>query len=339
MIDLRSDTVTRPTPEMRRAMAEAEVGDDVYGEDPTVQRLQEEAARRLGFEAALWVPSGVMGNEIAIRILTRPGQEVLADARSHVVQFELAGMAVLSGVMPRVVHAENGLLTAADIRAALRPHAYYRSDLGLVVLENTHNLAGGTVADEAMMRDAIHAAHEAGVPVHVDGARLWNAAAALGAEPRALVAGADTVMVTLSKGLCAPAGSILAGRRVLVDEARRVRKQLGGGMRQVGILAAAGLLALNTMTRRLGEDHENARVLADAISGLRAVRLAPVRTNIVVAEMVDAPGAAADVVQERARRQILASAMDARTLRLVTHHDVTRADCEKAGGALAEILA
>ena len=338
MIDLRSDTVTRPTLDMRRAMAEAEVGDDVYGEDPTVARLQEEAARRLGFEAALWVPSGTMGNEIAIRILTRPGQEVLADARSHVVQYELAGMAALSGVMPRVVHADQGLISAADIRGAARPAAYYRSDLGLVVLENTHNLAGGTVADEAQMREAIAAAHEAGVPVHVDGARLWNAAAALGVEPRQLVAGADTVMVTLSKGLCAPAGSILAGRRGLIEEARRVRKQLGGGMRQVGILAAAGLVAVNTMTRRLGEDHENARLIAEAISANRAVRLAPVRTNIVVAEMTDEPGAAVDVVQELARRQVLASAMDARTIRLVTHHDVSRADCEKAAATLAEIL-
>jgi threonine aldolase len=339
VIDLRSDTVTRPTLDMRRAMAEAEVGDDVYGEDPTVARLQDEAARRLGFEAALWVPSGTMGNEIAIRILTRPGQEVLADARSHVVQYELAGMAALSGVMPRIVGAEQGLITAADIRGAARPAVYHRSDLGLVVLENTHNLAGGTVADEAHMRDAIAAAHEAGVAVHVDGARLWNAAAALGVEPRQLVAGADTVMVTLSKGLCAPAGSILAGRRGLVDEARRVRKQLGGGMRQVGILAAAGLVALNTMTRRLGEDHENARLIADAVAGNRAVRLAPVRTNIVVAEMADSPGAAVDVVQELARRQVLASAMDARTIRLVTHHDVSRADCEKAAATLAEILA
>ena len=339
MIDLRSDTVTRPTLDMRRAMAEAEVGDDVYGEDPTVNRLQEEAARRLGFEAALWLPSGTMANEVAIRILTRPGQEVLADARSHVVQYELAGMAALSGVMPRIVNAADGLLTAADIRGAARPAAYHRSDLGLVVLENTHNLAGGTVADEASMRDAIAAAHEAGVPVHVDGARLWNAAAALGVEPRQLVAGADTVMVTLSKGLCAPAGSLLAGRRGLIDEARRVRKQLGGGMRQVGILAAAGLVALQTMTRRLGEDHENARLIADALAGLRTVRLAPVRTNIVVAEMVDPPGAAADVVQELGRRQILAAALDARTLRLVTHHDVSRSDCEKAAGQLAEILA
>ena len=338
MIDLRSDTVTRPTPEMRRAMAEAEVGDDVYGEDPTVIRLQEEAARRLGFEAALWVPTGVMGNEIAIRVLTRPGQEVLADARSHVVQYELAGMAALSGVMPRIVHAENGLITADDIRAAARPPAYYRSDLGLVVLENTHNLAGGTVADESMMRAAIAAAHDAGLPVHVDGARLWNAAVALGVEPRQLVAGADTTMVTLSKGLCAPAGSILLGRRALMEEARRVRKQLGGGMRQVGILAAAGRIALDTMTRRLGDDHENARLLAEALSACRSVKLAPVRTNIVVAEMVDLPGAAVNVVQELARRQVLGTAMDARTIRLVTHHDVSRSDCEKAGGILAGIL-
>jgi threonine aldolase len=338
MIDLRSDTVTRPTPEMRRAMAEAEVGDDVYGEDPNVNRLQEEAARRLGFEAALWVPSGVMGNEIAIRILTRPGQEVLADARSHVVQYELAGMAVLSGVMPRIVHAHDGLITADDIRAAVRPSAYYRSDLGLVVLENTHNLAGGTVADETLMREAIAAAHDAGLPVHVDGARLWNAAVALGVEPRQLVAEANTLMVTLSKGLCAPAGSILLGRRVLMEEARRVRKQLGGGMRQVGILAAAGRVALDTMIRRLGEDHANARILAEAMAASRSVRLAPVRTNIVIAEMIDPPGAAVNVVQELARRQVLATAMDARTVRLVTHHDVTRADCEKAGAILAEIL-
>jgi threonine aldolase len=240
--------------------------------------------------------------------------------------------------MPRIVHAENGLITAEDVRAAARPPAYYRSDLGLVVLENTHNLAGGTVADETLMREAIAAAHDAGVPVHVDGARLWNAAAALGIEPRQLVAEADTTMVTLSKGLCAPAGSILLGRRVLVEEARRVRKQLGGGMRQVGILAAAGRVALDTMTRRLGEDHANARLLADVLAACRSVKLAPVRTNIVVAEMVDPPGAAANVVQELARRHVLVSAMDARTIRLVTHHDVSRADCEKAAGILAEIL-
>src|ERR1044071_1525649 len=225
---------------MRRAMAEAEVGDDVYGEDPTVARLQELVAARLGFEAALWVPTGVMANEIAIRILTRPGQEVLAEERGHVVQFELAGMAVLSGVMPRIVRTQDGHTTADEIRAARRLASYMRSDLGLVVLENTHNFAGGTVADAGLMRGAIAAAHEAGVPVHVDGARLWNASVVLGVPLASLVAGADTAMVTLSKGLCAPAGSVLVSSRAHIEEARRVRKQLGGGMRQVGIPAAAG---------------------------------------------------------------------------------------------------
>jgi threonine aldolase len=232
MIDLRSDTVTRPTPEMRRAMAEAEVGDDVYGEDPTVNRLQEAASALLGYEAALWVPSGVMGNAIAIRILTRPGQEVLCEERSHVVQYELAGMAALSGVMPRTVHAPEGRLTPEAIRAAVKPRAYYRSDLAMAVLENTHNLAGGTVYTEDQTRAALGACRDAGLAVHLDGARLWNAAVALGVEPRVLAEGFDTVMVTLSKGLCAPAGSLLLASREKVEEARRVRKQLGGGMRR-----------------------------------------------------------------------------------------------------------
>jgi threonine aldolase len=336
MIDLRSDTVTRPTPEMRRAMAEAEVGDDVFGEDPTVNRLQETAAARLGFEAALWVPSGVMGNEIAIRLLTRPGQEVLADERSHVVQYELAGMAALSGVMPRVVRAPDGLLTAALVREARRPYAYYRSDLGAVVLENTHNLAGGVVADAALMAGAIAAAHEAGLPVHVDGARLWNAAVALGTEAGRLVEGADTVMVTLSKGLCAPAGSLLLSSRSRIDEARRVRKQLGGGMRQVGVLAAAGLVALE-LVPRLAEDHANAVVVAEALRACPGVEVLPGRTNIVVAGL--AGRAAPEVVEALAARGVLAVAMDGRTLRLVTHRDVDRAQCEAAAQVLRELLA
>jgi threonine aldolase len=324
-IDLRSDTVTRPTPEMRRAMADAPVGDDVYQEDPTVNRLQEVAARLLGFEAALWVPSGVMANEIAIRLLTRPGQEVLADERSHVVQYELAGMAVLSGVLPRIVRTEDGLLTADHIRAAQRPPAYYRSDLGMVVLENTHNLAGGTIADVDLMSAAIGAA-----------ARLWNAAVALGVEPRRLVERADTVMVTLSKGLCAPAGSLLAGSAVRMEEARRVRKQLGGGMRQVGILAAAGLVAVETMIPRLAEDHAHARLLADALGRARGVRVHAGRTNIVVGTL-DGP-TAPDVVRVLAAQGVLATAMDARTLRLTTHRDVSRADCERAAAVLQAAL-
>jgi threonine aldolase len=322
---------------MRRAMSEAEVGDDVYGEDPTVARLEEAGAALLGFEAALWVPSGVMGNEIAIRLLTRPGQEVLADVRSHVVQYELAGMAVLSGVMPRTVDTADGLLTADHVRAAVKPYSYLRSDLGLVVLENTHNLAGGIVQSVESTREAIAAARALGLPVHIDGARVWNAAIALGVPPRALLEGADTAMVTLSKGLCAPAGSLLLGPRERMVEARRVRKQLGGGMRQVGVLAAAGLVALETMIPRLADDHDNARLLGEALAGARRAKIAPVRTNIVVAALEDRR--APEVALRLEARGVRASAMDSATLRLVTHHDVSRADCESAAQAVLDVLA
>jgi len=336
MIDLRSDTVTRPTPEMRRAMAEAEVGDDVYGEDPTVNRLQERAAELLGFEAALWVPSGVMGNEIAIRLLTEPGQEVLCEERSHVVQYELAGMAALSGVMPRTVSGEEGRLTPESVRGALKPYAYFRSDLGLAVLENTHNLAGGSVYTAAQTALVIAACREAGLHVHVDGARIWNAAVALGVAPADLLRGADTAMVTLSKGLCAPAGSLLAGSKERVARARRVRKQLGGGMRQVGVLAAAGLVALETMIPRLAEDHDNARLLGKALAACRGLRVAPVVTNIVVATLEGRT--APDVVAAARAEGVLATAMDAATLRLVTHRDAAPADCRRAAEVLARLL-
>jgi threonine aldolase len=336
VIDLRSDTVTRPTPEMRRAMAEAEVGDDVYAEDPTVNRLQETAARLLGFEAALWVPSGVMGNEIAIRLLTRPGQEVLCEERSHVVQFELAGMAALSGVMPRTVAAEDGLLTPEVILGALPPRSYLRSEVGLVVLENTHNLAGGTVYAPERMRAAVAACRQAGLKVHLDGARLWNASVALGVPPAVLAGGVDTVMVTLSKGLCAPSGSLLAGGAALIQDARRVRKQFGGGMRQVGVLAAAGLVALETMVPRLAEDHAHARLLSEALGRCRGARPARAQTNIVVAEL-DTPRAE-EVVARLRERGVLASALGTATLRLVTHRDVSRPQCEQAASILVEVL-
>ena len=337
MIDLRSDTVTKPTPEMRRAMAEAEVGDDVFGEDPTVNRLQERAAELLGFEAALWVPSGVMGNEIAMRVLTEPGQEVLAEERSHVVQYELAGMAVLSGVMPRVVPGEEGRLTPESVRAAIRPYMYLRSDLGMAVIENTHNLAGGSLYTVEETAAVVAACREVGLRVHVDGARLWNAAVALGVPPADLVRGADSVMVTLSKGLCAPAGSLLVASKERIQKARRVRKQFGGGMRQVGILAAAGIVALDTMIPRLAEDHDNARLLANALARCRGLRVAPAPTNIVVATLDGRR--APDVVAAAAERGVLVTAMDAVTLRLVTHRDVARADCERAAAVLTQLLA
>jgi threonine aldolase len=335
-IDLRSDTVTRPTPEMRRAMAEAEVGDDVYGEDPTVNRLEARAAEVLGMEAALFVPSGTMGNAIAIRILTARGDEVLVERRSHVVRFELSGMSVLSGVLPRTVDAPGGHLTPDHVRGAVAPRAYYKSDVSLVVLENTHNLGGGTVQRVEDVQAVIAAARECGFRVHLDGARLWNAAVALGVPPAALTKGVDTVMSCLSKGLCAPVGSVLASSRERVEEARRARKLLGGGMRQAGVLAAAGLVALDTLVPRLADDHANARLLAEALGRGKGVRVAPAETNIVVATLEGRT--APDVVAALRQEGVLASAMDARTLRLVTHRDVSRGDCEHAAAAIERTL-
>jgi threonine aldolase len=336
MIDLRSDTVTRPTAAMRRAMAEAEVGDDVYGEDPTVNRLQEAAAALLGFEAALFFPTGTMANATAIRVLTQPGQEVLVEGRSHIVRFELAGMAVLSGALPRTVPAASGHLTADDVRAAVSPPAYYVSDLAVVAIENTHNLAGGTVRSVEQTRALVTVCRAAGLRLHLDGARLWNAAVALGVPPRELACGVDTLMVSLSKGLCAPVGSLLLASAERIEAARRVRKQLGGGMRQAGILAAAGLVALE-MVDRLTEDHANARLLADALAACPGVDVVPPQTNIVVATLsrVDASAAVAALREH----SVLAVAMGARTLRLVTHHDVSRTDCEQAAAAIRAALA
>jgi len=335
-VDLRSDTVTRPTPEMRKAMAEAEVGDDVYGEDPTANRLEARAAEVLGMEAALFVPSGTMGNAIAIRILTARGDEVLVERRSHVVRYELSGMSVLSGVMPRMVDAPGGHLTPDHVRAAIAPRAYYKSDVSLVVLENTHNLGGGTVQRVEEVQAVLAAARECGFRVHLDGARIWNAAVALGVPPAALVKGVDTVMSCLSKGLCAPVGSVLASSRERVEEARRARKLLGGGMRQAGVLAAAGLVALDTLVPRLAEDHAHARLLAEALGHGKGVRVAPVETNIVVATL-EGP-TAPEVVAALRQGGVLASAMDARTLRLVTHRDVSREDCERAAAAIERAL-
>ncbi len=336
-IDLRSDTVTRPTPEMRKAMAEAEVGDDVYGEDPTVNRLEARAAEILGMEAALFVPSGTMGNAIAVRILTERGDEVLAERRSHVVRYELSGMSVLSGVMPRMVDAPGGHLIPDDVRAAAGPRAYYKSDVSLVVLENTHNLGGGTVQRVEEVQAVVAAARECGFRVHLDGARIWNASVALGVPPSALAKGVDTVMSCLSKGLCAPVGSVLASSRERIEKARRVRKLLGGGMRQAGVLAAAGLVALDTLVPRLADDHANAKLLGAAFGRGKGARVAPVETNIVVAVLEGRT--APDVVAALRQEGVLATAMDARTLRLVTHRDVGREDCERAAAAIERALA
>jgi threonine aldolase len=341
VIDLRSDTVTKPTAEMREAMAAAEVGDDVYQEDPTVNRLQERAARIFNREAALFVPSGSMGNQIAVRIHTSPGQEVITEERGHIYNYEMAAMAAVSGVLARPVFAENGILTWAAIQSAIRPKIYYRAQTGLITLENTHNMAGGTVYSADQIEGICANAHAAGLPVHLDGARIFNAATALGTDVAALTRSADSVMFCLSKGLAAPVGSLLVGSAAFIEKARSVRKMLGGGMRQAGILAAAGLIALEKMPARLCEDHENARVLADQLARIPSLDVNPsgVRTNIVIVGVSRTGRSSSSLAGLLKEREVLVSTVDVSTIRLLTHLDVNRKDVLAAASAFAGVLA
>ena len=339
VIDLRSDTVTRPTPAMRAAMAAAEVGDDVYGEDPTVNRLESRAAEIFGREAAIFVPTGTMGNQIAIRLHTQHGQEVICEARSHILDWEMAMMSAFSGCSPRTIAGDRGVLTWPQIRAAIAPKIYYRAATGLISLENTHNMAGGTVTPLPIYEEIWQGAVEAGLPTHLDGARIFNAALALGISVADLTRGFDTVMFCLSKGLGAPVGSILVGSRASIDRARVYRKALGGGMRQAGILAAAGLIALEEGPLRLHEDHSNARLLADAIATCKGadIDLASVQTNIVFFTLKDG-GDAPALVAALKSEVILCSAIGPHAVRLVTHSDVSRAQCERCAAVLVRLL-
>jgi threonine aldolase len=319
-------------------MAEAEVGDDVYGEDPTVNRLEMRAAEMLGKEAALFVPTGTMGNTIAVKLHTRHGQEVICEARSHVYNYELAMMAWYSGCLARPVAAEDGVLRWAAIEKEIRPRSPYRAETGLIVLENTHNMAGGTATPLDEMREICERAHALGLRVHVDGARIFNAAVHLGCGVRELVAGADTVMFCLSKGLCAPAGSLLVGTAEAMAEGRLYRKRLGGGMRQAGVLAAAGLIALEQMTGRLAEDHANARLLAERISGIPGIRIPHrVETNIVIFDVAGTGLGAGEFSARLKDKGVLCNPVDGTSLRLLTHHDVTRQDCERAAEAIEAV--
>lgn len=330
VIDLRSDTVTKPTPEMRRAMADAEVGDDVYGEDPTVNRLEQRAAEIFGREAAIFVPTGSMGNQIAIKIHTRPGQEIVCEARAHIYNWEMATLSSFSGCVVRPVASEDGILRWDQIKPVIAPKIYYRAQTGLISVENTHNMAGGTVTPAAVGNQICGEAKALGLPVHLDGARVFNAATALKTSVAELTRPFDSVMFCLSKGLCAPVGSLLLGNRTFIDQARIYRKALGGGMRQAGILAAAGLIALEGMPKRLAEDHANAKLLADGLVQTPGVKIdaTRVQTNIVIFDLV-APRAM-DLVQYLAERNVLASAIGPNQVRLVTHRDVSRAQCETA---------
>ncbi len=338
-IDLRSDTVTKPTDEMREAMARAEVGDDVFEEDPTVNRLQELAAAMLGKEAAMFTPTGTMGNQICIRLHTQPGQEVILEERSHIFNMEMSAMAVVSGTLARPVRGEDGVLDWRFIEPAIRKGNPHVADTGLITVENTLNLAGGVVMRIEAMEDICQRGHALGLPVHLDGARIFNAVTALKRDVSEIARPFDSVMFCLSKGLGAPVGSMIAGPREFIKRGRKIRRMLGGGMRQAGVLAAAGIVALEKMTSRIAEDHSNAQLLAKGLAQVPGIKLDPERvaTNILVFE-VDGPIDAKDLQARLKERGVLAIALDSRQMRMVTHKDVSRADCERALSAVQEAM-
>ena len=335
-IDLRSDTVTTPTPAMRRAMADAEVGDDVYGEDPSVNRLEELAAARVGKEAALYVPSGTMGNQIALRLLARAGTEVLCPERAHIRQYEAAAAALNAGVQLRPLPDRDGVFDPPAVDAAADGPAHHLPPLSLVAIENTHMPAGGVPWTAAQVGAVTAAARRHGLPVHCDGARIFNAAVALGVDAADLTAPVDTVMFCLSKGLAAPVGSLLAGPLDLIAAARLERSRLGGGMRQAGIIAAAGIVALTEMVDRLADDHARARRLADALADRfpGSVDAERVRTNIVCLQAAALPPSFLD---DLAGQGVRAGTIDQSTVRLVTHKDVDEADVDRVLAALGKL--
>lgn len=340
MIDLRSDTVTKPTPEMRRAMMEAEVGDDVYGEDPTVNRLERRAAEISGKEAALFVPTGTMGNTIGVKLHTEPGQEVICDSRAHVLDYELAMVAWFSGCVVRAIPTEQGILSWDEVRRAIRPPGPYWAPTGLIEIENTHNMAGGTVYPPETIREICDGAHEYGLRVHMDGARVFNAAAALGVSVAEIVSPVDTVMFCLSKALGAPVGSLLAGPAAQIARARQLRKRLGGGMRQVGVLAAAGLIALEETPCKLAADHGNARFLAEGLERIPGIAIDAERvaTNIVVFDVGGTSLPGAEISARLKRAGVLINPINERLMRAVTHYDVDRAACRTALEAIADAV-
>jgi threonine aldolase len=340
-IDLRSDTVTTPTPAMRAAMASAEVGDDVYGEDPTVNRLEATAAARFGKEAGLFVPSGTMGNQTALLALTGRGDEVILEETSHIVNYEVAGMAVMGALMPRTLRGHYGILNPEQVRAAIRPPNIHTPRTACIAVESTHNRGGGTYYSLDVLAEIGRIGREHGIAVHLDGARIFNASVASGVPVKDLAAHADTVQFCFSKGLAAPVGSMLVGSRAVIDRARKYRKMVGGGMRQAGILAAAALLALEAMVDRLAEDHANARLLGEGLAEIPGIEidLKRVQTNIVIFAVRSPAADATAFTRGLAARGILAHQISPDSIRLVTHKDVNRDDILTALAAAREILA
>jgi threonine aldolase len=341
VVDLRSDTVTRPTAEMRRAMAEAAVGDDVYGEDPTVNLLEREAAEIFGKAAALFVPTGCMGNLIAIKVWTHHGDEVICEEGSHVNLYELASMSAIAGCMPRIARGADGILSWADIEPVIRPHIYYDSQSALVCLENTANMAGGMLYATAAVEEICERAHSVNLKVHIDGARIFNAAVALNDSVANMTRSCDSVMFCLSKGLGAPVGSMIVGSQAFIDKARVYRKMYGGGMRQAGVIAAAGLVALRKSPSRLHIDHENARVLAEGVAEIPQLSIdaAKVKTNIVICDCSRTGKTAVEFCEELYRQGIWAQDTALHSVRFVTHCDVDRAGIERALPIIRQVAA
>ena len=341
-IDFRSDTVTHPTSAMRRAMFEAVVGDDVYAEDPTVNELEQRAAELMNRDAAVFVPTGTMGNQIAVHIHTKPGTEVIGEADCHIFNFEMGAMSLLSGAYPRPVTTDEGILAPEQIEAAIQPAAGYRTPTSLVALENSHNLAGGRITPIARMRELIAVAKDHNLPVHLDGARIHNSAAALGTPAAEIAEGCDTVMFCLSKGLGAPVGSMLVGDADVIDEARRIRKTFGGGMRQVGVIAAAGLVAFEEVLPKLGEDNRRARTLADRLAEIPGIALDPetVETNIICFGIDEKAKHSAGVLADTlADEGVLVHALGRDFVRMVTHYHITDKDVIRAGDVVTNLMA
>jgi threonine aldolase len=340
IIDLRSDTVTKPSLEMRSAMIAAEVGDDVYGEDPTVNRLQEKVATLLGKEAALFVPSGVMANQLGLKVHTQPGDEVIVESESHIFNFETAGAAFLSHVQLNTIKGNRGILQADQVLHAIRSSVYYNPRTSLVCLENTHNKAGGTIYPIEEIQKIHTIARKKNLALHLDGARLWNASVATGIPPEEYARYFDTVSVCFSKGLGAPAGSALTGTHEKIESARKYRKIFGGGMRQVGILAAGALFALEHNIERLKEDHEKAKWLAKEMSNLPGIRLDvnSVQTNIIILDISGRQESAEEIISKLKAQGVLISDMGISALRMVTHLDVSMEQMKKASATIQSLL-
>jgi threonine aldolase len=338
VVDLRSDTVTRPTAGMRAAIAAAEVGDDTLGDDPTVKRLEAQVAELLGKEAALFFPSGIMANLTGIMTLAPPGTELIIEASGHVLDWEMGGASAYGGLLPRAVPTPDGLLDAERVAAAIRALSPHRAATGAIALENTHNAAGGRVLPLAAMQSIRNVAQQHGVPIHLDGARLWHASAATGVPEREFAACADTVMVTLSKALGCPVGSMLASSAERIARARLTRRRLGGSLRQAGILAAAGLYALEHHRARLPEDHRRARRLADGLQDATGVKVIAPETNIVMAELAEGLPDAATVVRRAAEQGVLIVQFTPRRVRAVPHLDIDDAGIDRAVEVLRKVM-